>query len=386
MNVITDKERITNSYGLFNKPEHLPLMAMIEITNKCNMHCPVCFSNATGDSDHTSFQVIRNRLNILHRTAGPIPLQISGGEPTLHPDLVQIISYAHQIGFTNIELVTNGITISKNTGFLKDLANSGLTAVYLQFDGLDAETHMAIRGKDMRKIRTAAIESARSSNLCCTLAVAVIHNINDHELGDIVRFGIDNIDTVRAINFQAATSFSGRFPPHQPLNTLSLKTLIALIEKQTGIEPGGFSSDILGHPDCNAMSLVFQINGSLKPLFAYLNKERLNTYLQKKNRSTILDLFKGKKRFLYKHFYTPQTWPFLLDLRKMFGKNLTFDTLLKSRHLLLFAKSFMGKDELCNERLKACNYGIVQDDGIHSFCAYNNLHRFPTANSFQGEL
>lgn len=371
----------SNCHGRFKKEKHRPLMAMVEITSRCNMACPVCFAGTMAPGVNLTFQQVQQRLHTLLDCSGPIPLQISGGEPTLHPDLAEIISYAQKIGFRNIELVTNGIKISNDPELLNMLARKGLTAVYLQFDGLSRGTYLSIRGIDMTEVRLASIAAIRQAGLCCTLAVAVIRNVNDHELGNIVRFALQNIDTVRAINFQAATRFTGRFEVDDPGEGYSVDELIDLVESQLDMEPGGFLRGFLGHKDCNALSMIYDRDGKLKPLFTYLSESVIRNFLGDDPRQVILDLFMGKERFAKKYLIKPAGWRLLKDAAIIFGKNPDLYSLLKAQHLLLFAKSFMGRENYDCDRLQSCCYGLVTGEGVYSFCVYNNFYRFPTEES-----
>ena len=363
------------NFGRFRNGCRKPLMAMVEVTQRCNMSCPVCFTDARGQAQDTPIEVIKAKIDKLVSEIGTIPLQISGGEPTLHPLLKEIVSYADARGFTNIELVTNGIRISKEQGYLSSLAKAGLSSVYLQFDGLRKDTYLRIRGQDMEDIRLRAIAAIRRAKMCCTLAVAVARNVNDNELGDIVRFGVENIDTVRAINFQAATRFAGRYDLADTGVGFTLEELIGLIEEQTGMAHGGFLTDVLGHHHCNAISLAYVVGGRLEPLFRYFGKEKIQRFLGSNRRETILDLFLGKERFLGKQLFRPQFWSLLRDAAAIFGKQPDIRSAMRSQHILLFVKSFMEHDRFDGERLHQCNYGIVDDRGIYSFCAYNNYHR-----------
>lgn len=357
------------------------MMAMVEITNRCNMACPVCFSNANNPADEVPFAEVKNRLDRLLTLSGPIPIQISGGEPTLHRDLPDIIAYAKQAGFKNIELITNGIRISQHPDYLQQLVERGLTAVYLQFDGLSKETYLTIRGQDMTEIRQKGIESVRQAGVCCTLAVAVTRGVNDHEIGDIVRFGIENIDTVRAINFQSATQFTGRFEVDTPASGYSLPNLTREIEKQAHLPTDSFRSEMLGHPLCNAMSLVYVVDGKLEPLFNFVKRETLLKFLGNDKRSKVLDLFMGKERFCKSHFTNPDIWKVLIEASAIFGKAPSLQSVLKAKHILIFAKSFMEKEAMQNERIEQCTYAISGAEGIYSFCAFNNLHRFAPISS-----
>ncbi|MGI9536625.1 MAG: radical SAM protein [Desulfocapsaceae bacterium] len=366
----------TFELGRFSGGSQRPMMAMLEITNRCNMSCPLCFTDAHHTAPDVGFDEIVKRLDTLLNLAGPIPLQISGGEPTLHPQLGGVVAEAKSRGFRNIELVTNGVKISTDPDYLDALVDRGLTAVYLQFDGLRRQTYEAIRGQDMSEVRMRSIETIRKARICCTLAVAVTPQVNDRELGDIVEFGISNIDTVRAINFQSATRFAGRYRVQSGEQGYSLAELVELIEEQCGLAKGGFVSDLFGHPQCNAMSLVYVVDGRLKPLFSYISPETRQNFLGREPRRILLDLFKGREYFCRKYLISPRTWKFLAEAVDIFGTEHRFQSLIKARHILLFAKSFMDRPALDPARLNQCCYGIVTEKGVYSFCAYNNLYRF----------
>lgn len=364
------------NFGLFSGGDHRPTMAMVEITNRCNMSCPVCFADAGPAPSDISPGVVKSRIDRLKSIAGVIPLQISGGEPTLHPHLPEIIDYAKSSGFNNIELISNGIRISREPDYLPRLKHAGLTAVYLQFDGLQEETHRALRGQNMIEIRDKSISAIRNAQLCCTLAVPVARGINDKEIGPIVRYGIENIDTVRAINFQSAARFTGRYNLSSTTSGYSLAELITLIERESGLVPGGFLTDVLGHAHCNAISLVYVVGDQLEPLFSHLSSDKLMAFLGNNRRGKIIDLFMGKARFCQKHLFNPKSWQLLIEAAAIFGSSPDLKSILQARHLILFAKSFMEKQTLDSNRVNQCCYGITTDDGVYSFCAYNNLHRF----------
>jgi len=374
---------LPSRFGQFSPTAAKPLMAMIEVTNRCNMDCPVCFSDANHPSHDVPFAEIRRRMEQLLEVTGiPIPLQISGGEPTVRKDLPQIVALARGLGYRHIELITNGIRLAQHPRLLHELKEQGLTAVYLQFDGLRKQTYLTIRGQDMTAVRHGAVEAARQAGLCCTLAVAVTRGVNDDELGDIVRFGINNIDTVRAINFQSATRFTGRFALEEKGSGYSLPAILKLIEEQTGLPAETFRSEHMGHPLCNAMSLVFVVGGKLEPLFQYISRDDMLTFLGDDSREKVLSLFKGKKEFFSCYLANPGAWKLIAKAAPIFGYNPL--NVLRSQHLLLFAKSFMERDALDPERIHRCCYGITDTEGVFSFCAFNNLYRFPTRVQARG--
>ncbi len=361
--------------GQFVKGGIKPMMAMIEVTNRCNMACPICYSGAEQAAADVSLEKIRIYLEqLLDLTETPIPLQISGGEPSLRDDLPEIIALAKQIGYRNIELITNGLVISKSPSFLNRCKNAGLTAVYLQFDGLKSETTRRIRGRDMTRTRQLAVAAIRDVGLCCTLAVVVTRGINESEIGQIVNFSLANLDVVRAINFQSAARFTGRFGIGENYQGYSLEELLALIEAEIGVPAETFYSEHLGNPSCNAMSPVFIVDGKLEPLFKYIDRKDLIGFLGENRRDILLATFAGKKKFFFRHLLNPGAWKLFAKAAPIFGNNPY--NMLKRNHLLLFAKSFMEKESLDPQRMRECCYAITGEAGIFSFCAYNNLHRF----------
>jgi uncharacterized radical SAM superfamily Fe-S cluster-containing enzyme len=362
-------------FGQFTSGRHKPMMAMVEVTNRCNMSCPICYSDSNQLSKDVPIDKIRLYLErLLKLTETPIPIQISGGEPSIRDDLPEIIALAKQIGYRNIELITNGIRISNEPDFLDAMKLKGLTAVYLQFDGLNKETTLRIRGRDMSETRHRAVSAIRDSRLCCTLAVVVTRGINEGDIGDVVRYGVENIDVVRAINFQSAARFTGRFGINDHYKGYGMQDLLKLIEAETGISGDTFRSEHIGHACCNAMSPIFIVNGKLEPLFKYISKEDSLAFLGKEPRNKILATFAGKKEFFFRHLLNPNAWRLITKAAPIFGSNPY--NVLRTDHLLLFAKSFMETDTLDPQRIDQCCYAITGEKGIFSFCAYNNLHRF----------
>ncbi len=368
-------DRNSEVCGQFTPGGAKPLMAMVEVTNRCNMACPICYADAERSAADVPLATIRTYLEqLLQITETPIPIQISGGEPSLRDDLPEIVALAKRLGFRNIELISNGIRISREPAFLKALKTSGLTAVYLQFDGLKPATSLRIRGQDMSAVRQRAVTAIRENGLCCTLAVVVTRGVNENEIGPIVDFGIDNIDVVRAINFQSAAQFTGRFGLNDRYRGYDLPALLALIEAETGVGADTFRSEHLGHPSCNAMSPIYIANGRREPLFKYIDKEDLLAFLGTRRREIILAGFAGKRDFFFRHLCNTKAWRLIAKAAPIFGRNPY--NVLQRKTMLLFAKSFMEKQDLDPQRMRHCCYALTGQGGVFSFCAYNNLYRF----------
>ncbi|HPD76027.1 MAG TPA: radical SAM protein, partial [Methanoregulaceae archaeon] len=192
--------------GLCSNHHSQTLLANIDLTNRCNLNCDFCFANARacGFIYEPSFDDVVRMLTLL-RSERPIPtpaVQFSGGEPTLREDLVAIIKKAKALGFPQVQIATNGVRISEEPDFVKELKESGLNTIYLHFDGVSPVTNPFL------KRHQKAIENLKSVRLGCVLVPTIIKGRNDHELGDIIRFAAENISVVRGVNFQPV-SFTG---------------------------------------------------------------------------------------------------------------------------------------------------------------------------------
>ena len=194
--------------GLAVEDDHACL-AVVEVTGDCNLSCSYCFASSGPGGAHRSSEEIEALLNTV-ADAGRRPIQFSGGEPTVRDDLPELVEQARDRGIDHVEVNTNGIRLATETGYAEQLADAGVTAIYLQFDGLTSETYEGIREVDILAEKHAAIEACREAELPVVLVPTVVPGVNDDEMGDIVRFAIENRDIVRSVNFQPVAHF-GRY-------------------------------------------------------------------------------------------------------------------------------------------------------------------------------
>jgi uncharacterized radical SAM superfamily Fe-S cluster-containing enzyme len=188
------------------------VLSNVDLTNRCNLTCPVCFANANvqGYLYEPSFEQLRGMLQTL-RGQRPTPnrvVQFSGGEPTLHPRFHDILRMATEMGFTHIQCATNGILFA-DLEFAQASKEAGLHTLYLQFDGVTDEVYLRTRGVRMLKQKLAVIENCRKAGLKIIFVPTIIKGINDHEIGAMIRLAIDNIDCVSGFSFQPVC-FTGR--------------------------------------------------------------------------------------------------------------------------------------------------------------------------------
>lgn len=208
--------------------------AIIEITGKCNLRCPVCFAAAgTGDTPDPDLQQIARMMEMVRDKAGSCALQISGGEPTLRDDLPQIAALARSMGFDPVQVNTNGIRLARDEAYGRALVDAGVTVVYLQFDGITGSVYEQIRGADLLQLKLEAIRNCRKWKVGVILVPTLVKRVNDDQIGSIIRFAKDWIPTVKGVHFQPMT-YLGRYP-ESPKNEdrLLLSDVLAAIEEQT---------------------------------------------------------------------------------------------------------------------------------------------------------
>jgi uncharacterized radical SAM superfamily Fe-S cluster-containing enzyme len=184
-------------------------LAVVEVTDDCNLSCSYCFASSGPGGEHRSTAEVEALLDTVADAGGP-PVQFSGGEPTVRDDLPALVERARERGIDHVEVNTNGIRLATEDGYAGRLAAAGVTAVYLQFDGLTDDTYEAIRGVDLADEKLAAVEACREADLPVVLVPTVVPDVNDDEMGDVVRFALANRDVVRSVNFQPVAHF-GRY-------------------------------------------------------------------------------------------------------------------------------------------------------------------------------
>ncbi|HEX4295361.1 MAG TPA: radical SAM protein [Rhizomicrobium sp.] len=190
--------------GLCPDHEQHSCLALIEVNDACNLTCPVCFAESgQARTEQKSLGEIDAMLETLVESEGfPDLVQISGGEPTIHPDIVEILKLAKSKPIRHVMLNTNGIRIARDKAFVEELAalKPGFE-VYLQFDSMKREALENIRGADLRKVRDQALANLEEAGISTTLVCVVKKGVNDCEIGDIVRHAL-SYKCVRGITFQ----------------------------------------------------------------------------------------------------------------------------------------------------------------------------------------
>jgi uncharacterized radical SAM superfamily Fe-S cluster-containing enzyme len=336
-------------------------LALIEIVNSCNLACPTCYAaSPTADAAHVDTvpldELQRRIQGVIDRKGGIEILQLSGGEPTLHPRFFEMLRWAQaNPGIGYVLLNTNGVRIATEAEFaarLTEAAGRGRLQLYLQFDGVTSEGQRFLRGMDLRAMRQRTLEQCREIRLPVTLAMTVTRE-NLGQLWAAIEFGLQ-YPNVRGVSFQPLFR-SGRFPPvpaEERLNTADI--ILAAVEQsdgQLGFED--FTPLPCGDPNCATIGYLLKVNGSIRSVSDFVDFSQVQDFLRDKIRYNLEDLVKCGC----------ESEP-LGELLRRFELN-------ESNTFRLFVKPFMDAWTWDEDRIDRCCTHVIRPDGkLDSFCRY----------------
>ena len=257
--------------GLCPDHQQHACLGIIEVNSACNMDCPLCFSDA-GHGFNLTLEEVEQILDELVRTEGnPEVVQFSGGEPTLHKQIIDFVRAAKARGIPFVMINTNGKRIARDDRFLEEL-NEVRPSLYFQFDGFESDTYRILRGEpNILEEKLRALDRLAQIGLSVTIVPAIERGVNEHEIGRIIEFAIKH-PAIRGINFQPAFH-AGRHGKHDPMQRMTIPDIVALIETQT---TGMFkASDFIPvpccFPTCNSVTYAFIDGDQVTPLPRVVN-------------------------------------------------------------------------------------------------------------------
>jgi 7,8-dihydro-6-hydroxymethylpterin dimethyltransferase len=243
--------------------------AVLEVTRRCNLACPVCFADSSSKAAETdpSLASLERSLAGLYAAAGEVNLQISGGEPTMRDDLPALIAAARSLGFTFVQVNTNGLRLASEDGYAETLRAAGLASVFLQFDGTSDDVYRALRGRPLLAEKLRAVERCAEAGLAVVLVPTIVPGVNDHELGDLVRLALAWPGVVRGLHLQPVSYF-GRYPDGERPR-VTLPEILRRFEEQTEgvVRASDFSPSCCEHALCAFRARYWvREGGSLEPV------------------------------------------------------------------------------------------------------------------------
>lgn len=411
---IPDATRCPDQCGLCSMHTSHTGLANVDLTNRCNLTCPVCFANANvqGYVYEPGIDLVRKQLAAL-RGEAPVAgriVQFSGGEPTIHPQFLEILRMTREMGFTHIQAATNGIRFAE-LEFAQAAKEAGLQTLYLQFDGVCDEVYKRTRGKSLMDLKLRAIENCRKASLKIVFVPTIVKGVNDHQVGDIIKLALENIDCMSGISFQPV-AFTGRINRRElEAKRYTLSDLAHDVARQTGITDtyrdwfplscvapvsklisslrGAETTTLTSHPHCSMGTYLFvdEETKAAVPAPRFLDIPGLLQDMDELSRKTNKSVFKlftgvGAWNSLHKHFKAELAPPglsfnrFLQTLQgmtdKKYGRN-GMDGRYTYRTLMVAGMHFMDSYNYDVNRVKRCVIHYAAPNGLlYPFCTYNS--------------
>jgi len=254
--------------GICPDHEQHGCVSLIEVTDHCNLKCPICYASSGPEREtFRSLNEIEKMLDaVVANELEPDVVQISGGEPTLHPDFFTILDMAKARPIRHLMVNTNGIRLGKDREFAERLSTyHPHFEIYLQFDSLQQEPLLELRGVDLRQIHERALLHCEEFNLPVTLVATIKKGLNDDQLGEIVDFALSK-KAVRGVTFQPIQD-AGRTENYQTsAHRLTLTEVRRKILEQTDVFKPDDILPVPCHPDAIAMAYALKLDGEVVPL------------------------------------------------------------------------------------------------------------------------
>ena len=254
--------------GLCTAHQRKGCCVLLELTKRCNLRCPVCFASAGDAGEDLRLDEIAALYDWLMAHGGPFNIQLSGGEPTVRDDLPEIIRLGREKGFSFFQLNTNGLRLAAEPDYARKLKAAGLNTVFLQFDGLDDQVYITLRGRALLEEKRRCVEFCAAAGLGVVLVPVIAAGVNEDQLFPIVRYALDNSPAVRGVHIQPISYF-GRCALDRPARPLTIPAVLRLLEAQSGglLHAADFSGGGAENPYCS-FHAAYRIlrDGGLKPL------------------------------------------------------------------------------------------------------------------------
>lgn len=353
-------------------------IALLEVTEGCNICCASCYAKAAG-SKYLDLNTIDFMLNQYARYEGaPEVLQISGGEPTLHPDLFKIIELAHSKNIKHLMLNTNGIRLAEDESLAKELSRQNIE-LYFQFDGFNPRIYEKLRGsKEIFKLKQSALEKIAKYNIPTTLVATLEKDLNDDQIGEIVNFAVKN-RFVRGITFQPIIYLNDNVK-FDPMDRLTLPDVIKAIDRQTKslFRVSDFIPLPCSFPTCCSLTYAFIRGKEVIPITRKIEVEKYLDYFCNKAVTSPAAILRKALEGLWSASATLSAPRVLKDFSCVCGIPFSMGALndFKNNVLRIMVKPFMDAYTFDFKRAMKCCVHILQPNGkMIPFCVYNNIYR-----------
>ncbi|MEK6885954.1 MAG: radical SAM protein [Nanoarchaeota archaeon] len=366
--------------GLCDAHEQHTCLGLIEITDCCNLDCPDCFAACSSKNKKPKFMSLEKFKELLEyykKCEGePQVLQISGGEPTLHPRILDMIKLAKKY-VKHVILNTNGIRIANDETFCKEL--SKLTPnfeVYLQFDGLRKSTYLKLRKQDLLESKLKAIENLRENKIAITLAMTIKKGVNEDEIPNILRFALGK-SYVRGICYQSLTCVGkSKSRADEKITTTEI---IEQLEKTKILEKKDMIPLPCSHPHCCSLTYLLRKEGRVIPLTRLVDFNKNMDFIKNTMYTNPQHMVKqlGRKIFSmsFNSYKDLSGLSCCAPITAIFNKK-KLSQFANHEMFRIVIKPFMDANTFETKRvMKCCIHFILPSKTLVPFCAYNTLYR-----------
>ena len=412
--VVGDARECPTDCGLCNMHTSHTGLANVDLTNRCNLTCPVCFANANaaGYVYEPDFATVRRMLQALRDekpVAGRI-VQFSGGEPTIYPRFLDALRLARELGFSHTQVATNGLKFN-SLEFAEQCKEAGLHTLYLQFDGVCDDVYRRTRGESLWEQKLRCIENVKKAGLKIVFVPTIVKGLNDHQIGDIIRLALEYIECTSGISFQPV-AFTGRIARHElESKRFTLADFAHAVQQQTGIcDPyedwfplscvtpfskllsalrGEETTTLSCHPHCSLGTYLFVDRDrkavpvtrfvEVGPMLREMDELARKAGKRRLKFFTKIEAWNSLRKFFHQE-RAPEGLSFTKFLQtlqgmtdKRLGRGESEQSGFTYRTLMLAGMHFMDAYNYDVERVKRCVIHYAAPNGrIYPFCAYNS--------------
>lgn len=397
--------------GLCNEHEQHTCIGLLEITSHCNLECPICFANSGPGGIHLSFDQSKAAIDTLVEAEGePEVLQLSGGEPTIHPQFLEVLQYACEQPIDVVMINTNGIRIARDPVFVEQLSQwKHRLEIYFQLDSFSNDQTGQLRGQSLVETKLKALEALGAAGIRTTLVCTLQRGVNEQEIGKLVEFAIER-RWITGVSFQP-TTYTGRYFMPDDEERITFPEVLKQIESQTNQRwrEDDFSPLPCAHPNAHTLGYTFRrfrsdgeveflplarfvdLSNHLELLSGRITYDRVRTRdlvtsLLKDFGCNLTSLVNGGEQEASEQTITAladalpaifqQQQPAKNELVMSFVQQALTQTLAPEDMLRITTTSFMDRYNFdVRQLMKSCVHQILPTGHIIPFSAYNIFYR-----------
>jgi len=368
-------------------------MPIIEITDHCDMACPVCLVRTDG-TYHMELDDLKAMVDRLLLAEGQIQvLSLSGGEPTMHPRYGEILEYLTSLeDVVRVSVSTNGLRLARDPELLA-LHKELDVVVSLQFDGFTPTTYERLRGRgDVAAVKRELLDRLVAEDMAASLTVTAARGVNEHEFPALVQYFLQS-DNLLSITVQPFShEGTGRAFGHDPNDRVTVTEVMRLLSDGSNgvVEPDDFTPLPCSHPSCFCLTFLLQVEGGgwlpIKRVLGvddYLSLIRNRSYISPDGENVdrlkglLYELWSGPAMRLPQSEGALGTMKSILkEIDRRGGSAKSNVRIAERRMKSLFIHQFMDAETFDVSRVRRCCTVYPKEDGrIYPMCAYNVLYR-----------